>query len=337
MGKSGWPWTVDLDSPQRLFDDRSWPRLSVVTPSYNQGQFIEETIRSVLLQGYPNLEYIVIDGGSTDDSVEVIRKYEPWLSYWVSERDNGQADAINKGFGRATGQFLAWINSDDFYLPECFKTIVSQFGTDDSIGLVYGEMKLALGASTGPVRIGYPVGNGRMLDKLVLPFQPACFFRKSVLDKVGPLDVALRYVMDSDIILKVMSNSNYVRHPSALATFRVHRESKTSTADEKFAEELLMVLDKVLSDRDRYPALARFSEGKLRSLFYRRASKHYYMGDRFARSLQCIWAAIKSDPGSTLDIIRDVGARWMIRRVIPAWVYRTLGVSYRSLNVMGDE
>lgn len=334
MGKAGWPWTANPETLPKLLDGQPWPRLSLITPSYNQGQFIEETIRSVLLQGYPDLEYIIIDGGSTDGSVDIIRKYEPWLSYWVSERDNGQADALNKGFARATGKITAWINSDDFYSSGVFGTIVAQIGRDDSIGLVYGEMKLDLGDSTDPVRIGYPVSNGQMLEKLIFPYQPVCFFRKSVLDKVGPLDDSLSYVMDSDIILKVMSNSKYVRLPAALATFRVHPESKTATAGDKFAEELLIVLDKVIAGRNRYPGLARFSDGKLRSIFYRRASKHFYMADRFARSLQCIWAAIKSDPGSTLDIIRDVGIRWVIRRAIPARVYRALGISYRSSSAL---
>ena len=100
----------------------AWPRISIVTPSFNQGQFIEETIRSILLQGYPNLEYIIIDGGSTDESVEIIKKYEPWLTYWVSEKDRGQAHAINKGLERCTGEILAYINSDDYYYPGCFCT-----------------------------------------------------------------------------------------------------------------------------------------------------------------------------------------------------------------------
>lgn len=98
-------------------DGKPWPKISIVTPSFNQGQYIEETIRSILLQGYPNLEYIVIDGGSTDGAVDVIRKYEKWLTYWVSEPDKGQADAINKGLERCTGEIFNWINSDDILLP----------------------------------------------------------------------------------------------------------------------------------------------------------------------------------------------------------------------------
>src|SRR5205823_3046168 len=116
-GRVGWPWTFQgLPSAARNAE-RPWPRISVVTPSFNQGRFIEETIRSVLLQAYPNLEYIIIDGGSTDNTVEIIKKYEPGITYWVSEKDRGQSHAINKGFARATGDIFAWLCSDDVYAP----------------------------------------------------------------------------------------------------------------------------------------------------------------------------------------------------------------------------
>ncbi len=123
-GKAGWPWTAEGPSLlQTMPDGAPWPRISIVTPSFNQGQFIEETIRSVLLQGYADLEYIVIDGGSTDGSVGIIKKYKRWLTYWVSEPDRGQSHAINKGFARATGGVLAWLNSDDLYAPGALRKV----------------------------------------------------------------------------------------------------------------------------------------------------------------------------------------------------------------------
>ena len=120
--KLEWPWTEQSEPlSERIPDNSEWPRISIVTPSYNQGQFIEETIRSVLLQGYPNLEYIIIDGGSTDNSVEIIRKYEPWLTYWVSQPDKGQTDAIQKGFNLSTGVVWNWLNSDDLLEPNALQ------------------------------------------------------------------------------------------------------------------------------------------------------------------------------------------------------------------------
>src|SRR5882762_4423248 len=116
-GKTGWPWTEQSPRvPATMPEGRLWPGISIVTPSFNQGQFIEETIRSVLLQGYPNLEYFVIDAGSADLTLEIIKKYEPWITYWVSEPDNGQVDAIKKGLRLSSGEWFNWINSDDILL-----------------------------------------------------------------------------------------------------------------------------------------------------------------------------------------------------------------------------
>src|SRR5262245_4883167 len=130
-GKTGWPWTVETPPlPAQRPHDTPWPRISIVTPSYNQCEFIEETLRSVLLQGYPDLEYIVIDGGSTDGAVDIIRKYAPWLTHWVSEPDRGQAHAINKGFDFASGLVLNWLNSDDVFAPEALGHVGELFATE---------------------------------------------------------------------------------------------------------------------------------------------------------------------------------------------------------------
>ena len=129
--KTGWPWSEQSKQlPKTMKNGKLWPKISIVTPSFNQVQFIEETIRSVILQNYPNLEYIIIDGGSTDGSVEIIKKYEKYLTYWVSEPDSGQSEAINKGWKIATGDIIAWLNSDDMYMPYALSTIASMYAAN---------------------------------------------------------------------------------------------------------------------------------------------------------------------------------------------------------------
>src|SRR5881409_3781716 len=137
-GKTGWPWTEETFPEEADQTSSSPPSISIVTPSYNQATFLEETIRSVLLQGYPNLEYIVMDGGSTDGSVEIIRKYEKHLTYWTSQKDAGASDAIRKGFERATGSILAYLNSDDLYLPGAVHHLINRFKTAGA-DVVYGN------------------------------------------------------------------------------------------------------------------------------------------------------------------------------------------------------
>ncbi|MEH1863695.1 MAG: glycosyltransferase family 2 protein [Nostoc sp.] len=138
-GKTGWPWTENTQLlPEKMPDGSEWPKISIVTPNYNYGRFIEETIRSVLLQGYPNLEYIILDGGSTDDSIEIIKKYDKWLTYWVSEKDNGQASAINKGIELATGKWFNWLNSDDILLRNALKNLAEISKLVDNVKWISG-------------------------------------------------------------------------------------------------------------------------------------------------------------------------------------------------------
>jgi len=233
--KSGWPWTVESEPlPDMMPDSRPWPRISIVTPSYNHGRFIEETIRSVLLQGYPDLEYIIIDGGSVDDSVEIIRKYEPWLAYWVSEPDQGPAEAINKGLRWATGEIMAWLNSDDTYLAGALK----------HVGIIFRqrpELEWMFGSAMFVDVEGKPIGLYRGVDR---PFirklqywrgwdvpQPALFFRKDVFDEFGGLDESFHYAFDYEWVLRISNRdaSSYHCSPALLATYRRHMFSKTGT------------------------------------------------------------------------------------------------------------
>lgn len=236
-GKTGWPWTEetpqlknDAGDHKSAEDVTSWPLVSVVTPSYKQGQFIEETIRSVLLQGYPNLEYIVIDGGSTDDTVEVIRKYESWLSYWVTESDRGQSHAVNKGFARCTGELMGWLNSDDIYLMGTIQTIVQEFRARPDAYLVYGDA-LCTDKESQPLWV-FKSRETSLLAKLeywrgwYIP-QPAVFFKRDLYRHIGELEEGFHYALDYDYFVRAAFHYRFHYLPAVLATYRRHEASKT--------------------------------------------------------------------------------------------------------------
>ena len=230
-GKTGWPWTESGGLlPEVMPDGRPWPVVSIVTPSYNQGPYIEATIRSVLLQGYPNLEFIVVDGGSTDESVEMIRKYEKWLTCWVSERDHGQADAINKGFSRANGEIFAWLNSDDFYERHALARVLKYFAGHPECSLLYGNGWYVdeAGNRMRPCHWIKPY-NRRLFYTMNFILQPAAFWRRLTWERTGGLDVNLRWAMDWEWLLRatVLSPPHYL--PVDLACWRIRPDIKTNS------------------------------------------------------------------------------------------------------------
>jgi len=251
-GKTGWPWTKECPPlPDVMPDGSPWPRVSIVSPSLNQGQFIEETIRSVLLQGYPNLEYIIVDGGSIDDSVDVILKYEPWLAYWTSEPDDGQSDAINKGFGRATGEIVAWLNSDDVYLPGALCARAQVFGRHPETDLTYGAYVLVDESSQQTQRFQVPPFDMATLTLWNYMPQPTVFMRQQVLDRIGYLDRSLHYVMDYDYWLRAaISGLRIERVPGYIASFRRHGASKTVSHEAPIWEETARVFDRLFGQRE---------------------------------------------------------------------------------------
>ena len=206
-GKSGWPWVQQIAQDSlEMADVSHWPRVSIVTPSYNQGRFLEETIRSVLLQGYPNLEYFIMDGGSTDESCEIIKKYSPWLAGWVSEKDHGQSHAINKGLKRSIGKFWAWLNSDDIYLPGAIFRAVRVLIDNPETALVYGD-GLWLDSKVRPI----PVYRSCLLDarslligseKYGIP-QAAAFMRRDAVESIDGLNEGLQMALDYDLWVRL--------------------------------------------------------------------------------------------------------------------------------------
>ena len=230
-GKTGWPWTEDgVPSSVSLAAGFVWPRISIVTPSFNQGCFIEETIRSVLLQGCPDLEYIVIDGGSTDDSVAVIRKYAPWISYWVSEKDRGQSHALNKGLERVTGPVFGWLNSDDFYLPGALARAVDLRARHPSAVGWAGATQVIDAAGKPTYILDTKVGGATDLaewaHKAFIP-QPSCLFSAEHVRRTGGLNEKLHYTMDIELLIKLAGFGEFAAMPDVITCFRLYAGSKT--------------------------------------------------------------------------------------------------------------
>lgn len=200
-GRSGWPWTEgSRPLPALSASVRAWPKISIITPSFNQGQYLEETIRSILLQGYPNLEYHIIDGGSTDQSVEIIRKYERWLTSWVSERDRGQCEAINKGYARCTGEIFNWVCSDDLLTPDALATVGREFAEDARLDAVAGGCHIQYDRE--PEKSHSEPSSVELLQRMPYGFaiwQPSCFFRRSLVARPQLVRDDMNYCMDREL------------------------------------------------------------------------------------------------------------------------------------------
>ncbi len=247
-GKTGWLWTEGSSViPPTMPNGKPWQKISIITPSYNQGRFLEKTIRSALLQGYPNLEYIVIDGGSTDNSVEIIKKYEPWLAYWVSEPDRGQAHAINKGFDRATGEIFAWLNSDDIYLPDALRLVAEKFDTEKEAGALVGighKVDEADNIVYTPPRES-ELNFQSLLDWRKSHFmQPSCFFTRQAWQTCGPLNENLNYCLDVDLWLKISQKFKFHKLDAVLSHATAHPAAKTTaTKHQALVETWLLVME----------------------------------------------------------------------------------------------
>lgn len=221
------------------------PLVSIVTPSYNQGKFIRETIASVLSQDYDNLEYIIIDGGSTDNTLDIIKEYDGRITY-ITEKDNGQSDAINKGFKMAHGEIVAWLNSDDVYEPHCISRAIEEFEKNPKLGLLYGEGYI-IDELSNKVRVfehTQEFDYWKLVNFWDYIMQPATFFKKEMLQKVGYLDVNLHYCMDWDLWIRLAAVSEVKYIPELLACSREYSETKTNTGGNERLKEIIGLLQK---------------------------------------------------------------------------------------------
>ena len=239
---TGWPWTEEGTSFQPTPGDiQEWPRISIVTPSLDQGEFLERTIRSVLLQGYPNVEYIIVDGGSTDGSLAIIKKYSQHLAYYVSEPDRGYVHAINKGLRLATGEIICWLNSDDFYLPGTLCTVAENLAAGTGRVAIVGHMMKVFADGQPPQKI---IGQYSSLHRLLKFWrgyqmhQPSIFWRREVFESIGYLSEERNLIADFDYWVRIGREFHFSNVDQVLSCATHHARAKTADGCRGYHDEL---------------------------------------------------------------------------------------------------
>jgi len=215
------------------------PKVSVITPSFNQGSYLEETILSVLNQNYQNLEYIVIDGGSTDNSVQIIKKYEDRLAFWISEKDSGQSEAINKGFERATGEIVCWINSDDILLPDALNKVVNYFENHKDVDFLSGYTVM-INENSSIYSSVFTIRQKKWYAKRGIYYinQPSMFWKRKIFETTGLLKEDCHAQMDKELLIRIFKNNFKFGHlGEMLAGFRMHEGSKSSEGNHSAIEK----------------------------------------------------------------------------------------------------
>lgn len=291
-------------------DGQPWPKISIITPSYNQGRFIEECIRSVLLQGYPNLEYIIIDGGSTDETIDIIKKYEPWLTYWESKPDKGQSHAINKGLDKSAGKLFNWHNSDDVLMPNSLAEMAQVMLEYPQASYVHGQRffiddksKLRSGNKRNyDEKITFSPDLTTSISALKTGAQPACLMKRDLVIQAGKVDENLHYIMDIDLLLRIALIENPVYIDSPLTCVRIHPDTKSLQWNAKRAKERIYVANKIFSRNDLPGSIAKLKKQTL-------ATAHRFAWRSYARAgiyMLTFWHLL-------LDIFFSSGLGWKQR------------------------
>jgi glycosyltransferase involved in cell wall biosynthesis len=302
-----------------------YPRITIVTPSYNQAEFLTETLESVLSQQYPDLEYIVVDGGSTDGSADILRRYSDRLTSWTSEPDRGQSDAINKGFARATGEIIAFLNSDDTYFAETLWHVGEAFAANPEAGIVYGRAQ-TVSEDGRPLRCdGHPIDVRHMIDGVhpAIP-QPAIFLRRKVIERVGYLDIDLHYAFDRDLFWRAFANFESVFIPYTLATMRLHERAKSVANGARFAPELLRVAERVIANPSAYPRF-HVDPSRVRSAARLNGARFLYNHGQHREAFRQLAMALRTSPSQTPNILFRELPRMTLRMILGGELYQAAG------------
>jgi len=273
--------------------------VSIITPSFNQAAYLEQTILSVLEQDYSHIEYIVVDGASTDNSVEIIKKYESKLAYWVSEKDNGQADAINKGFARATGEIIAWLNSDDYYLAGTISAAVKIFEEHPEVLLVYGNMLAVDEHGKTFNTLNYKQLTLEDLLCFQIIGQPAVFMRRSALQITSGLNPAFHFLLDHHLWIRLAQQGKILHVPQTWAAARYHAEAKNRAKAAEFGREAFRILDAAAQDENLAPILAKVNR-RARASAHRVDARYLLDGGKSAAAISAWMHALIIHPPTAL-------------------------------------
>ncbi|NLW75394.1 MAG: glycosyltransferase [Methanomicrobiales archaeon] len=291
------------------------PLVSIITPSFNKGPFIEETILSIRNQTYQNIEHIVIDGGSTDETISILQKYDNNLN-WISEPDNGQSDAINKGWRQAKGDIIAYLNADDTYLPDAIETVVHFFLTHPDSVMVYGDGIVSdeFGKNQSPVNCGE-----FNLKSLVFCqnniFQPSVFLQKSVFDTVGEIDTTLHLAMDLDYWLRiaVVYNIDYINKPLSIA--KIYQDAKSSAYMHRYVIEYDYILEKLYANAHISPMILTWKNDAFTFVYAKGGLDYLHLG-MIKEGVRYLWKSFRMSPVSCMKYSTELFIRYIDGRPV---------------------